>query len=173
MTGFAHLQSNSYFYVSVVIVLLSLLFYWPRQTLLNTVVSLPSSSTTALVANNRTGVSYLGITVSGVEHFQNIFYAEDTAGNNRFAPPVPSLPAPGTVIDATAAGAWCPQGAGSAPLPFASVITNVSENCLSLRIARPSGTKPSAKLPVMVWLHGGTSNTVQSIHEVYKPVLTC
>ena len=40
-------------------------------------------------------------------------------------------------------------------LPFTSPITNVSENCLSLRIARPSDTNPSAKLPVLVYLHGG------------------
>lgn len=91
---------------------------------------------------------------SGVEHFQNIFYAEDTSGQNRFAPPVPTRPVKGSVVDASRPGAWCPQGLGDV-LPFTSQVTNISENCLSLRIARPGGTQADAKLPVMVWLHGG------------------
>ena len=110
---------------------------------------------TPYVTNTRLGVSYRGTSVDGVEHFQNIFYAEDTSGSNRFAPPVPYAPPPGTTVDATAAGAWCPQGVGEAPLPFTSPIHNVSENCLSLRIARASGTVAAARLPVVVWIHGG------------------
>ena len=110
-----------------------------------------------IVTNTRTGVTYRGITVNGIEHFQNIFYAEDTSGANRFAPPVPYNPPRGTTVDATAAGAWCPQFVGGAPLPFTSPITNVSEHCLSLRIARSSAISASAKLPVLVYIHGGTS----------------
>ena len=109
-----------------------------------------------VVHNQRNGVSYRGVSTDRVEHFQNIFYAEDTSGINRFAPPIPYTPAPGSIVDATTAGAWCPQGLGGPPLPFTSLVTNVSENCLSLRIARPSGTRAYAKLPVLVWLHGGT-----------------
>lgn len=97
---------------------------------------------------------------TGTEHFQTIFYAEDTSGANRFAPPVPVRPARGAVIDATRPGAWCPQATGDV-LPFTSRVTNVSENCLSLRIARPRGTKAAARLPVMVWLHGGEFNLHQ------------
>ena len=111
--------------------------------------------TVPVVTNSRTGLSYRGTAVDGVEHFQNIFYAEDTSGLNRFAPPVPFTPPRGAVLDATAAGAWCPQGTGGPPLPFTSPISNISENCLSLRVARPSGISASAKLPVLVWIHGG------------------
>ena len=113
-----------------------------------------------IVTNTRTGVGYRGTSTNGIEHFQNIFYAEDTSGPNRFAPPVPYTPPLGTIVDATAAGAWCPQGKGPAPLPFTSPINNVSENCLSLRIARPAGITASAKLPVLVWLHGGRTKHV-------------
>ena len=113
------------------------------------------SSTTPVVTISHTGVSYRGSAVNGVEHFQNIFYAEDTSGLNRFAHPIPLIPPRGAIIDATTAGAWCPQGTGGSPLPFASPISNISENCLSLRIARPSGIHASAKLPVLVWIHGG------------------
>lgn len=103
-------------------------------------------------------VKYLGrLAASGVEHYQNIFYAEDTSGENRFAPPVPYQPSKGSIVDATLTGAWCPQGTGDI-LPFTSHVTNVSENCLSLRVARPRGTRQDARLPVMVWLHGGKAN---------------
>ncbi|KAL8721383.1 MAG: hypothetical protein Q9225_001930 [Loekoesia sp. 1 TL-2023] len=71
-----------------------------------------------VVHNARTGVSYRGTSKAGIEHFQNIFYAADTSGSNRFAPPVPYMPRAGTVVDATASGAWCPQAVGAAPLPF-------------------------------------------------------
>ena len=108
-----------------------------------------------LVQNKHTGVSYHGTSTNHVERFQNIFYAEDTSGSSRFAPPIPYLPPSGTTVDATVAGAWYPQGLGGPPLPFTSLATNVSENCLSLRIARFSGTRTTAKLPVLVWIHGG------------------
>ena len=111
-----------------------------------------------IVKNAQNQVSYHGVTDNGIDHFHNIFYAEDTSGPNRFAPPVPYTPPPGTIVDATAPGAWCPQATGGPPLPFTSPINNVSENCLSLRIARISGTQQSAKLPVLVWIHGGTQS---------------
>ncbi|KAL4759659.1 Alpha/Beta hydrolase protein [Aspergillus foveolatus] len=100
-------------------------------------------------------ITYLSsLSPAGLEHFQNIFYAEEPTGQRRFAAPVPTRPAKGSVIDATRAGAWCPQGTGDI-LPFTSRVTNISENCLSLRIARPAGTQRDAKIPVAVWIHGG------------------
>ena len=107
-----------------------------------------------VVVDSRRHIRYIGSRLSSVEHFQNIFYAKDTTGKNRFAPPVPIENAEGSVIDATHPGAWCPQGTGDV-LPFTSRVTNISENCLSVRVARPQGTKQDAKLPVMVWIHGG------------------
>lgn len=86
-------------------------------------------------------VTYHGsFSSAGIEHFQNIFYALEPSGSRRFAPPVPVEHVAGTVIDATAPGAWCPQGLGDI-LPFTSRVTNISENCLSLRIARSRGVK--------------------------------
>ncbi len=98
MDGNALLQLFSFIYASLIIVLLSFLIDLLRRILLDSAASFTSSSTTAIVCNKQTGVSYRGIAVSGVEHFQNIFYAEDTSGNNLFAPPVPSLPAPSVTV---------------------------------------------------------------------------
>lgn len=138
------------------------IFLQPFQALLlqlssNYGIDLPFliDSSTINFFDTERDIQYIGRrAASGVEHFQNIFYAEDTSGQNRFAPPIPTRPAKGSVIDATLPGAWCPQGLGDV-LPFTSQVTNISENCLSLRIARPGGTQADAKLPVMVWLHGG------------------
>lgn len=140
--------------ISILVILTAMLL---NSTSLSPLVLISNllNVSTPYVRNARIGVSYRGKSTNGVEHFQNIFYAEDTSGSNRFALPVPYTPSPGTVVDATAAGAWCPQGLGGPPLPFTSSITNVSENCLSLRIARPSGIGSSAKLPVLVYIHGG------------------
>ncbi|KAK7748157.1 hypothetical protein SLS53_001412 [Cytospora paraplurivora] len=121
-----------------------------------------------VVVDTTRDISYLGVRGPSVEHFHNIFYAHDTSGANRFAPPVPVIPAPNTVIDATTPGAWCPQATGGI-LPFTSLVTNISENCLSLRVARLSGTKPEASLPVLVWLHGGGHALGSAEDDLYTP----
>ncbi|KAI8959241.1 alpha/beta-hydrolase [Daldinia sp. FL1419] len=113
-------------------------------------------------------ITYVGRHSNGVDHFENVFYAEDTSGDNRFAPPVPIKHEKGSSIDATQAGAWCPQGTGDI-LPFTSRVVNISENCLSLRIARPHGTAPDAKLPVIVWIHGGGHALGSASDVLYEP----
>lgn len=156
MSSSHDLRRHSFLFAAIaaLVVLLARLL---NPTSLSTITLLSNlfNLSTPYVRNAHTGVSYRGTSINGVEHFQNIFYAEDTSGPNRFAPPKSYRPPPGTVVDATTAGAWCPQGLGGSPLPFTSPITNVSENCLSLRIARPSGIGASTKVPVLVWLHGG------------------
>lgn len=141
-------------FVTVLVILVAMILNSSSISLIASIPSLLGSSS-PVVRDLKTEVAYRGITRNGVEHFQNIFYAEDTSGPNRFAPPVPYRPQRGAVIDATQPGAWCPQATGGPPLPFTSPINNVSENCLSLRIARISGTPQSARLPVLVWIHGG------------------
>ncbi|RAH75331.1 alpha/beta-hydrolase [Aspergillus aculeatinus CBS 121060] len=113
-------------------------------------------------------IRYIGSRTPGVEHFQNVFYAEEPTGQRRFAPPVPVSPPKGSIIDASKPGAWCPQGVGDI-LPFTSQVNNISENCLSLRIARPSGVQRDAKLPVAVWIHGGGHALGSASDILYTP----
>ena len=138
------------FLVSTIALLLSILLTYPIDSLLHRNLPVPK------VIDEANKITYIGTLNDKVEHFQNIFYAEDTSGNNRFAPPIPRKVTPGSTIDATRAGAWCPQGTGDV-LPFTSSVTNISEDCLSLQIARPQGTTKGSRLPVIVWLHGGRS----------------
>ncbi|KAI9645901.1 hypothetical protein NHQ30_005338 [Ciborinia camelliae] len=101
-------------------------------------------------------MAYHGALSGSVEHFHNVKFAEDTSGENRFAPPKPFTPAPGAVIDASLPGPACPQLKDAMP-PFFSQIDEVSEDCLNLHIARPANLdiSSSSHLPVIVWIHGG------------------
>ncbi|KAL5044217.1 hypothetical protein BDW71DRAFT_186264 [Aspergillus fruticulosus] len=129
----------------------------------------PSLRASLKIVDSARNITYLGsLSPAGIEHFQNIFYAEEPTGQRRFAAPVPKRPAEGSVIDARWAGAWCPQGTGDI-LPFTSRVTNISENCLSLRIARPAGTQNDAKIPVAVWIHGGGHALGSASDILYEP----
>lgn len=107
-----------------------------------------------LIRNKKTQVTYRGTTLDLVEYFQNVKFAHDTSGERRFSPPEPYFPPTGSEVDATFPGAACPQVSQAMP-PFFAETPNMSEDCLNLRIARPSLTRSDAKLPVVVWLHGG------------------
>ncbi|KAM3423716.1 Carboxylic ester hydrolase [Cercospora zeina] len=93
-------------------------------------------------------VTYLGKYQAGVEGFLGISYAKSTAGKNRFEAPIPFTPQPHSTIHATDGGKACPQDYSEGPA--------ISEDCLKLNIWRPANTTPDAKLPVLVWIYGGS-----------------
>lgn len=149
------------FYLALITLALSIyLVGWPSPI---------SKSSSPVVHDDRLNVSYCGVGSSGVEHFYNIFYAEDTSGPNRFAPPVRYTPPVNTIIDASAPGAFCPQGLGDAAFPFTSPVRNISENCLSLGVSRTKGTKAGSRLPVVVWIHGGGCALGSGYDQLYNP----
>ncbi|WUI01397.1 carboxylesterase family protein [Spirillospora sp. NBC_00431] len=76
--------------------------------------------------------------------FMGIPYAAPPTGALRFRRPQPALPWQG-VRDATQPAASCPQN---------SALLATSEDCLFLNVHTPPSAE-SAKLPVMVWFHGG------------------
>ncbi|XXG98130.1 Suppressor of Sensor Kinase (SLN1) [Hypoxylon texense] len=102
-------------------------------------------------------VKYRGIRRNGIEVFLNIPYGQDTGGANRFKPPQAFAPDPGSTVDARSYGPACPQplGAGFVPLTLSNV-TEISEDCLNLNVARPQGVHGDRRLPVLVYIHGGS-----------------
>jgi carboxylesterase type B len=112
-------------------------------------------STRGLVVRGSNAVEYVGAACQDSDMFLGIPYAQDTGDANRFKPPRPYTPAPGEKIDATKRGPACPQPMGRLSPPLALFnVTEVSENCLNLNIARPRGV--AGPLPVAIYLHGGS-----------------
>jgi hypothetical protein len=101
-------------------------------------------------------VAYQGLRRNGIEVFLNIPYGQDTGGANRFRPPLPREPEPNSTVAALAYGPACPQQRGPAFLPgVESNVTDISEDCLNLNVARPQGARAGSRLPVLVWIYGG------------------
>jgi para-nitrobenzyl esterase len=93
-----------------------------------------------------------GITDGNVDMFKGIPYAAPPVGDYRWRPPQP-VPVWQGVRDAGNCGANCAQAGW--PRGSGSIADGSSEDCLYLNVWLPAGTKPRAKLPVMVWIHGG------------------
>jgi carboxylesterase type B len=104
----------------------------------------------------------------GVETFNGIPYAQPPVGQLRLKPPQPITSAVGNV-DGTASPRGCPQfffsvddnNIPSAVLgtllntPLFQAVQNSGEDCLTINVQRPAGTKADAKLPVLFWIFGG------------------
>ena len=96
-----------------------------------------------------------GARASGqVTVFRGIPYAAPPFGANRFRPPQPAAAWDG-VRDATQFGPTCPQRSLD-PSPERTTYfngTGIGEDCLTLNVWTPDPGR--ARLPVMVWIHGG------------------
>jgi para-nitrobenzyl esterase len=122
-----------------------------------------------------------GVIADGVESFKGIPFAAPPVGELRWRPPQPAAPwtgvrqaaefgancmqgrfgpPPGPPPAAPAPGSGAPPAAGTPPAPSApptpaAPASPPSEDCLFLNVWRPASAAAEAKLPVMVWIHGG------------------
>jgi para-nitrobenzyl esterase len=111
----------------------------------------PTAAGTGPEARTSTGI-VRGAAEGDVEYFNGIPYAAPPVGAYRWRPPQPAAAWEG-VRDASQFGADCAQPGW--PRTPGTIRENTSEDCLYLNLWRPAGTAPGAKLPVMVWIHGG------------------
>jgi carboxylesterase type B len=118
---------------------------------------LPGAQCSVSVFDQQHSVTYNGLERNGIEVFLNIPFGQDTSGKNRFKLPKPYIPEAGSTINAQWLGHSCPQQTGKVlgPLALANV-TDISEDCLNLNIGRPKGCSSDSRLPVMVWIYGGS-----------------
>ncbi|KAJ4152788.1 hypothetical protein LMH87_009308 [Akanthomyces muscarius] len=105
-----------------------------------------------------------------IESFNAVPYAEPPVGPLRLKPPK-RLSAP-RVVDATGIAPACsqmliPSNSKDAlskilgtvlDLPLLQTVTG-QEDCLTVNVQRPAGTKAGAKLPVLFWIYGGAFQT--------------
>jgi len=96
----------------------------------------------------------------GIAVFRGIPYAAPPTGALRWRAPQPAANWSG-IRNARAFGAICPQIAG----PRTSGLKQ-SEDCLTLNVWSPDA-RESAKLPVMVWIYGGSFRTGGSAMHIY------
>lgn len=92
-----------------------------------------------------------GSSQNGMDAWLGIPFAASPVGKLRWQPPAPVKPWKGNYLARTAP-AKCAQNADLGL--FAS--PGGSEDCLYLNVYRPAGTPANAKLPVLVWFHGGS-----------------
>lgn len=116
-----------------------------------------------------------GSEADGVHSFKGIPFAAPISGENRWLPPKQPKPWSG-VRDATRFGSVCPQEASperwftrAAGKKFMKVIDvpgTHGDDCLNLNVWTKT-VDPDAKLPVMVWIHGGAFTTGAGSLPIY------
>jgi acetylcholinesterase len=100
--------------------------------------------------------TYKGFVLQGtpknIEEFRGIPYALSTAGERRFAPPVPVGPS-SEVFDALVHGYRCMSGNPDPPGHH-----DQDEECLFVNVMRPQKRPSNTMLPVLIHFYGGSFN---------------
>ncbi|KAJ7039660.1 alpha/beta-hydrolase [Mycena alexandri] len=108
--------------------------------------------------------TYRGIsTTNGTERWLGIPFAQPPVGQLRFKAPVAIVEDIRGLQNASSFGNACPQP------PSAKLGADVGEDCLFLNVWRPTGTKSSSNLPVLVWIHGGAYMTSAASNPQFDP----
>ncbi|TFL04158.1 Alpha/Beta hydrolase protein [Pterulicium gracile] len=108
---------------------------------------------------------YLGTcnSTSAVESWLGIRYAQPPVTELRFRAPQPLTRTFAGVQNASTFGNACLQA------PRAGLGAPIAEDCLFLNIWRPQNTPRDARLPVLVWFHGGRYTTGAGSDPAFNP----
>ncbi|RDL42381.1 Carboxylic ester hydrolase [Venustampulla echinocandica] len=110
----------------------------------------------------------IGSSISSIDSFNGIPFAQPPTGALRLKPPQP-LNAPLGTVKAVGIPKACPQlyfsnNPNDFPAgvlgtimntPLFQAASNAGEDCLTLNIIRPAGLTASSKVPVLFWIFGG------------------
>lgn len=122
----------------------------------------------------QTDAGYISGTMLGdigneVRIYRGIPYAAPPVGNLRWKPPQPVTPWSG-IRECTVFGKWAPQ-AYPAPARYDGGMpeSGMSEDCLYLNVLT-SAKNTTARLPVLVWFHGGGLATQSGSMATYNSI---
>lgn len=121
-----------------------------RAALLAALVTAPAARAQAPTVAAPAGLMQ-GSQEGGLRVFRGVPYTQPPVGKLRWRPPV-ELPAWQGVRKATTFGAACVQPRPQVAGIYTDPPERMDEDCLTLNIWAP---QHAAKLPVMVWIHGG------------------
>ncbi|KAJ7754372.1 extracellular triacylglycerol lipase precursor [Mycena maculata] len=116
-------------------------------SLLTSLVRLVCINASPTIQLGNTTLVGLAIPTFQQDLFAGIPFAEPPLGSLRLKPPMLKAGLNSDSFDATSFGPACLQTV----LP----LDEVSEDCLTVNVLRPTGTPVDAKLPVMFWTYGG------------------
>jgi carboxylesterase type B len=117
-------------------------------------IQLSSRPRVSLAQGIVAGIEEKGDFPGSIESFKGIPYAQAPVGRLRFQGPVKVQPNPDALIDASRFGPRAP----ARQLIIIGPKLEESEDCLTVNIFRPNGTTKGAKLPVVLYFHGGAFN---------------
>ncbi|KAI9454047.1 carotenoid ester lipase precursor [Lactarius psammicola] len=150
-----------------------------------TVLAAPAIRATRPIVKLDRG-TFIGTTADGVNKFLGIPFAQPPVGDLRFRLPKALGPYSGT-YNATAFGLSCTQQATTLAIPNglpqetldilllgSSTTILDGEDCLVLNVVAPSRVRHGSKLPVVVWIYGGSfvigsSTQYSHIYLFYHP----
>ena len=124
----------------------------------------PGEGTALVVTTDKGAVR--GAVANGIENFLDIPYAAPPVGPLRWAPPQPAA-AWSDVRSAARSGPYCTQRQNfDSPQGPA-----LDEDCLSINVQRPVGTRAGARLPVYVYIHGGGYATGSGVRDAQTRIV--